>query len=131
VENGVQKRIMTGWYKRAALAGNIEFVIETWLRNCKNAFDSASVHDDITHQMEGADDQATLNVAIQTASNRISAEQGGFLTPSQQELINHIQSRTQNFSDPFAMPNPFGQQQNMQPNQNDGLDVQPMQEPNL
>lgn len=104
MENGVQKRIMTGWYKRAALAGNIEFVIETWLRNCKNAFDSASVNDDITHQMEGADDQSTLNFAIQAASNKVSAEQGGFLTPSQQELISHIQSRTQNFSDPFAMP---------------------------
>jgi hypothetical protein len=113
---------MSRWYKRAALSGNIQFVIETWLRNARNAFDSASTHDDITSQMEGADDIDALSFAVNSASQKVSAEQGGMLTPTQQELVNHLLSRNQSFNDPFNMPE-VGNNQPM--NNQDPMAVQP------
>lgn len=120
---------MSRWYKRAALSGNIHFVIETWLRNSKNAFDSASAHDDIASQMEGADDINALSFAVNSAAQKVSAEQGGMLTPTQQELVNHLLSRNQDVGDPFNMPD-LGNNQPMNNNQ-DPMGMQPMPDSNL
>lgn len=111
---------MSKWYKKALLGNDLIFVISTWLRNAKNHPEIASANDDVSLQMGGADHQENLLAAIETASNIVSREQGGNLTPSQQELIQTLNNRTQDFSqvqDPFQMP-PIDQ----------GLDTQPIQD---
>lgn len=104
---------MSSWYKIAALSNDITNVITTWLRNAKNGLDSASANDDISHQMQGADNQMVLMGAISTASAIVMREQGGMLSPTQQELIQILNSRTQDFEqvpDPLQMP-PIDQDQ--------------------
>lgn len=98
---------MSNWYKMAALSNDITSVIVAWLRHARNGLDSASANDDISHQMQGADNQAVLMGAINTASAIVMREQGGMLTPTQQELVQIINNRTQDFEqvqDPFQMP---------------------------
>lgn len=98
---------MNSWYKIAALSNDITSVIVAWLRNARNGLDSASANDDISHQMQGADNQIVLMGAINTASAIVMREQGGMLTPTQQELIQILNNRTQDFEqvpDPLQMP---------------------------
>lgn len=91
----------------ASLGNDITSVIVVWLRNAKNGLDSASANDDISHQMQGADNQMVLMGAVSTASAIVMREQGGMLTPTQQELIQILNNRTQDFEqvpDPLQMP---------------------------
>lgn len=97
---------MNNWYKRATLGNDLTFVITTWLRNAKNSPEIANANDDITNQMGGADNEQDLSAAITVATSIVSNEQGGQLTPSQQEFIQNLQSRTNAIkqSDPLAVP---------------------------
>jgi hypothetical protein len=98
---------MSNWYKKAALGNDLTTVISTWLRNARNHPEVANTHDDISHQMQGADNGEQLSAAISAAIGMVTREQGGILTPSQQELIQHLQARNQDqpvSQDPLAMP---------------------------
>lgn len=104
-----KKRLMSKWYKKATLAHDLTFVVTTWLRNAINNQDPASLNDDVSFQMGGADNEAELSAAITTATSIVSTEQGGQLSPSQHELIRSLQSRVGSMQQP------------------DDLGVQPMQ----
>jgi len=118
---------MSSWYKKAALGNDLTFVITTWLRNAKNHPQPASAHDDISYQMQGADNAEALSGAINIAVTIVSREQGG-LTPSQNELIQHLQARNQDQTDPMAinsmeLKSPFENQNELAPQ---NIDQQPM-----
>lgn len=109
---------MSNWYKKAALGNDLTTVISTWLRNARNHPEIANTHDDISHQMQGADNGESLSAAIATATSIVSREQGGMLTPSQQELVQHLQARNQDqpmSPDPMAMPSMDQQGPQMEP----------------
>jgi len=101
-----KKIVMSNWYKRATRTHDLTFVITTWLRNARNTPETAGVNDDLSYQMSGADNEHELSAAITTATSIVSAEQGGQLTPSQQELVQNLQARNGSVQqqDPFAMP---------------------------
>jgi hypothetical protein len=86
---------MNGWYKKSALANELAKLLVVWLRNARNHANFGSVHDDISYQMQGADNAFSLNNAITVATGIIQREQGGYLTPSQTELLQNIQHRIQ------------------------------------
>ena len=97
---------MSNWYKRATRTHDLTFVITTWLRNARNTPETAGANDDLSYQMSGADNEHELSAAITTATSIVSAEQGGQLTPSQQELVQNLQARNGSVQqqDPFATP---------------------------
>ena len=112
---------MSNWYKKA-FGSNLTSVITVWLRNAKNNPEIASAHDDISFQMSGMDHAENLSMAINSAMNIVSKEQGGQLTPSQQELIMNLQARNQDQQmDPMSIQplNPMNNQMNESPMQQD------------
>jgi len=129
-----KKTIMSNWYKKSTRTHDLTFVVTTWLRNARNTPETAGVNDDLSYQMSGADNEHELSAAITTAVSIVSSEQGGQLTPSQQELVQNLQARNgtiqQQSQDPFAMPqmqmpevNPIGslEQPNVGMDQQNGM----------
>jgi hypothetical protein len=85
-----------GWYKMSAILDDLTNTIVIHLQKAKNAFNDASLHDAITNRMQGVDQDYLLNSAINKASMIISSQQGGMLTPSQQQMIASIRARNEN-----------------------------------
>lgn len=111
---------MSRWYKKS-FGNNLTSVITVWLRNAKNHPETASAHDDISFQMAGPDHANNLAGAINSAVMIIKREQGGMLTPSQEDLVMNLQARNQDQADPMAIKPLDPMNNQMQPDNMNGL----------
>jgi hypothetical protein len=104
------------WYKKANM-NNLTYIITAWLRNSRNSYDIVKINEEISNQYVGFDTlNSGLNEAIQRAANNVALEQGGNLTPTQQNLVRDLQSRA---SDSFQDMN----SKNNMNNQNEITDL--------